>query len=443
MAQYLYSQDDTVALAKPYLPKLELAPPPTLADIAQFVPAERDWINHGVFDQHGCRLPPQFDHHVDDNLYADVAEHLLKVVSSSVLALYYILGFPSPDVPNPLSIDKLNTRYNHLRQELGTMVNTRRMEVATLDEKHDQIVALLELWIEMKTFNLREISSLHGSLESLTRYIKWARPLFYALQNAIRSELKQRYNKLRGWYERSNRAASFREALPWALLQRLDSLIASDKAQMLWSSSTVLSVTTDIRNSLHTILTSLKDPLQRWAQPIGFIILRKPHFISVGDASGDAGGAYSEFLRFWFDIRWSDRVRKSMTLLSSDPDYVHINSLEFIVVIVQLAAVIVRLETLSRAQAAALFPSGIPAQPILLSFTDNTAAIKWSNKVTSKSLQGQQLIGIVAELLRTRNIGLNSTHIPGVENTLADYISRPTNLNLSHSERSERPEQIL
>jgi hypothetical protein len=166
--------------------------------------------------------------------------------------------------------------------------------------------------------------------------------------------------------------------------------------------------------------------------------LRDPHFISVGDASGDAGGTYSEFLMFWFDIMWSDRGRKSMTLLPSNPDYVHINSLVFIVVILQLAAVIVRLETLSQAQTAALFLSGIPAQPIPLSFTDNTTAIKWSNKVTSKSLQSQQLIGIVAELLRTRIVGLNSTHIPGVDSALADYISRPTKLNLSHSDRSEQ-----
>jgi hypothetical protein len=54
------------------------------------------------------------------------------------------------------------------------------------------------------------------------------------------------------------------------------------------------------------------------------------------------------------------------------------------------------------------------------------------------SRQGQQLISIVAELLRTRNIGLNARRIPGVDNILADFISRPTDLNLSHSERSEQ-----
>jgi hypothetical protein len=54
-------------------------------------------------------------------------------------------------------------------------------------------------------FNLRDISSLHGSLESLTRYIKWARPLFFALQNAIRLELMRRYHTLKRWYGNSSR----------------------------------------------------------------------------------------------------------------------------------------------------------------------------------------------------------------------------------------------
>ena len=89
LAKTIWSQDDTVTLAKPYLPHIELAPPPppTLAENAQFVHAERNSMNPGVFDHHGYRLPPQFDHHVDENLYGDVAEHMLRTVSSSVLAL--------------------------------------------------------------------------------------------------------------------------------------------------------------------------------------------------------------------------------------------------------------------------------------------------------------------------------------------------------------------
>jgi hypothetical protein len=429
LAQYLWHQEDTVALAKKYLPQLELAPPPTAAEIAQFVPAERDSTNLGVFDPQGHRLPPQFDHHVDDNLYADVGEHLLRAVSASVLALYYILGFPSPEVPNPLSTDKLDASYDHQRKELGTKVDTRRMEVAILAAKRAQMITLLVQWIQKTNFTLREISSLHGALESFTRYIKWARPLFFALQNAIRLELNARYLFLKRWYNTSQRASSFANALPSALLHRLTGLIASDKAQLLWSNRSPMKMNAAIRDSLSVILASLQNPSHRWAQPIGFIIERDPHFTTVGDASGIAGGAYCESLKFWFDIMWSPRVRASFAA-----HYISINSLEFIVVIIQLAAVITRLEAPLHEQQA-LFPRGVPAQPILFSWTDNTAAEIWSNRVTSMSHQGQQLISIVAELLRTRNIGLNARHIPGVDNVLADFISRPTD---PHSERSEQ-----
>jgi hypothetical protein len=436
LAQYLYLQPDTIELARQYFPQIKLAPPPTPEEVAQFVPAERDSLNPGVM-LNGHRLPPQFDHHVDDNLYADVGEHLLQAVSASVLALYHILGFPSPDVPNPLSMDKLDTSYTHQRQELGTMTDTRRMEVAVSESKRAQMIEQLVAWIMKKQFNLRDISSLHGSLESFTRYIKWARPLFFALQNAIRRELTQRCHFLKRWYGSSRRAASIANELPGALWHRLKGLIASDQAQLLWSNGSPMTMTAAIRNSLSVILASLQDPSHRWAQPIGFIIERDPHFTSLGDASGLAGGGYCETLKFWFDIMWSPRLRKCIALPSTHKDYVHINSLEFIVVILQLAAVIARLEAPLHEQQP-LFPAGVPAQPILLSLTDNTAAEMWSNKVTSRSPQGQQLIGIIAELLRTRNIGLNARHIPGVKNVLADYISRPTNSNLSHSKRSEQ-----
>jgi hypothetical protein len=58
--------------------------------------------------------------------------------------------------------------------------------------------------------------------------------------------------------------------------------------------------------------------------------------------------------------------------------------------------------------------------------------------VTSKSLHGQPLIGVLAALLRARPIGLNTNHIAGSDNILADFISRPTHFALSHSDRSEQ-----
>ena len=39
----------------------------------------------------------------------------------------------------------------------------------------------------------------------------------------------------------------------------------------------------------------------------------------------------------------------------------------------------------------------------------------------------------MAELLRTRPLGLNALYIAGILNVLADYISRPTHFDLSHA----------
>jgi hypothetical protein len=63
----------------------------------------------------------------------------------------------------------------------------------------------------------------------------------------------------------------------------------------------MIAITDGIRNCLHITPASLWDPSHRWAQPIGFTILRDPHFTSVGDASGRAEGAHYEFLRGRFD----------------------------------------------------------------------------------------------------------------------------------------------
>ena len=440
LARYLWSQPDTVTRAASHLPTIELATPPTATEVDCFSPAEPDTINHGVLDASGHRLPPQFDHHVDDNIYGDVAAYMAQTVSASALALWHVLGFPNPlHGPNPLSLEKFDGRYTHQRKTLGHLVDSRTLEVCVLPEKRAVMAATLQDWLGNRAdFNLREISSLHGSLESMTRHVTWMRPLFFAIQNTIRHELSKRYYVLKRMYDKTGRAARIRAQLPPALLDRLSTLIARDKAALLWSSRTKLVITQSIRAALTTIHSVISDATVRLAQPIGFIIPRDPLAESRGDASGLGGGAYCEQLAYWFDITWSERVRKGITLPSSAPGFVHINSTEFVVVLLQLVAFTVRLETLTTARQAILLPAGIPAHPILLCCTDNTPAEAWANRVTSKSPQGQPLIGVLAALLRARPIGLNTNHIAGSDNILADFISRPTHFALSHADRSEQ-----
>ena len=99
---------------------------------------------------------------------------------------------------------------------------------------------------------------------------------------------------------------------------------------------------------------------------------------------------------------------------------------------------ITRFATLSREQQQQWFPLGRPAFPVCHILTDNMSALSWANRVTSKSTQGQHLIGVFAELLRLHDVGINCEHIPGIDNNLADFISRPTHLNISPLERCEQ-----
>ena len=439
LAKYLWKQSDTISQTTKFLHAIQLATPPSTTETKSFVRADADSMNGGVVDSNGNRMTPQFDHHVDDNIYADVGEHMYKTVCSSVLALWQILGFPHDDTPDPLSREKFCGTYTHLRKTLGHLVDSRNMTVGITAEKREILLEELYDWINVvHDFTLRDITSLHGSLESVTRFTMWVRPYFFSTQNEIRRTLEQRYHILKRFYKVKGREDAIRRELTPQLMNRLSSLIAREKAQFLWNNNVTLTMTKKLRESLSTIRDILQHGDDQWKQPIGFIIKRDAHVVTLGDASGQGGGAYCERLSFWFDITWSNEVTESFNRKPATDDTIHINSLEFIVVVLQYAATALRLETLTEHELSFIFPEGIPAQPVMLCRTDNTAAEAWANKVTSQSSQGQRLIGVLAELLRTKNLGLNARHIAGVKNVLADFISRPTHFALSFSQRAEQ-----
>jgi hypothetical protein len=48
---------------------------------------------------------------------------------------------------------------------------------------------------------------------------------------------------------------------------------------------------------------------------------------------------------------------------------------------------------------------------------------------------GQRLLCILGDLLCTYDVGINCDHIAGLENIIADYISRPEHITLSPAQR--------
>ena len=219
---------------------------------------------------------------------------------------------------------------------------------------------------------------------------------------------------------------------------RLDSLIAREKAMLIWNTRQKFAVSGPVAATiahLHEYVASTESP---WEVPLGLAIPRDPHFWSRGDASLRGGGAYCPGLRFWFDISWSPRTLHGIRNVSpSHPEFVHINGLEFIVVVLQFAAIKTRLEALTGDEALLYFPSGMPHIPVWYGETDNSVSKSWENRATSRSHQGQGLVTVYAELLRTTLLHTTCEHLAGLLNIVADDISR-NDFTLSFAARCEQ-----
>jgi len=430
VAEHIWAIPDIVRIAGPYLPKIVLEPEPPRAICADFGQATRDSQNRGVLDANGRRLPPPFVHHVDDKMYADVSEFMLRTVAAAVLSIYEILGYPKDRLPHALSLEKFHGTYNCERKELGYLINSRTMTVDILPYKRKIVVDLLESWLTLRTYSLREAAELIGMLESLSRYNVRGRTWFFALQNEMRDCIKARYHIAKRIFSRSDKPRKLWRDLPLPLRHRYINLCAKEEARLLWSAHVQMSVSSDLRDGIRALHTDLADPKNSWAAPIASIVPRDTSAETYGDASGIAGGGWSQHLRFWFAMDWSKEVLRRHNLPSSDDTSIHINSLEFAMVIVQIAAIVERIRGMPDWLRNSLFPNGVTVHAIFLIWTDNTSAKRWTNHLTTKSRMGQRLICILGDLLREFHIGINCHHIPGLRNIIADFISRPEQILL-------------
>ena len=112
-------------------------------------------------------------------------------------------------------------------------------------------------------------------------------------------------------------------------------MIARNMAALLWSSKTRTPLSVPVQYELRRLYTHMANFATPWEMCIGHTVPRDAQFTSIGDACLTGGGAYCDVLEFWFDIIWS-----ADTSASLKSKKLHINVMEFIVVILQLAAVV-------------------------------------------------------------------------------------------------------
>ena len=214
LAQKLWHDDDIIDRAQPYLPNFTFDPPATPEERAGFAVAIPDSKNRGVFDKNGKRKSPQYNHHVDDNMYADIPELMPRSAAASIISLYEIVGYPDGRIPDPISWDKFGAAYGHIRRVVGWDFNTRSLTYTLPDDKRQSIIALLTEWAQKSHCTILEAATLHGTLADASRANRQGRTLFFSFQNALRRAIQTRFNHVRGYYSRQKKQKTFAAQLP-------------------------------------------------------------------------------------------------------------------------------------------------------------------------------------------------------------------------------------
>ena len=154
---------------------------------------------------------------------------------------------------------------------------------------------------------------------------------------------------------------------------------------------------------------------------IGHTIPWEPTYQAWGDSSLNAGGGFSTELLFWWYVEWPEHV-KAKTLKvrvkskQNTDELISINALEFVVIILNYAACkLALLEEPGKHETPA---------PILLNHADNTSAICWTKRAARSSPIGKALGLVLCSLLMNSPLALQSEHIAGGDNVLADKISQ-------------------
>lgn len=292
--------------------------------------------------------------------------------------------------------------------------------------KRDQLIERLQHWLHKDTFTLLEAAELCGVLINTSLSCRWGPITFFALQNEFRRILGARYHAVSGYFRRIGKHQALEKELPAALAKRVTPLLAREQARFMYNSKASCKLTPAIVCELRWLHDYLSNPSNAWSIAIGHVVPRTPSFTIAGDASLLAGGAITHDLEFWFDIHWSSETRRRIKLPPSDPNYVHINALEYVVQLLQLVAVVALLEEgLPQYLIDKLPGRVVPPLPILLTHTDNKTSRRWYSRVTSRSLSGQNLVKLEGVLLQRTDLGIQCDWIPVVHNSEPDTISRP------------------
>ena len=300
LSEYYQTRSDVQSLVTKHsnlLDKIQF-PPDMFRCTDCFIPATADSINNRVI-QNGIETPTKNNMYVDNNLLVDTWDRLKIALACSIEALYDILGHPNETLrKSPLSLDKyFEGLYSYSRKQLGRLINTRKLTVSIPDEKRQAVLTTLKsTWHKKrKSFTIREIAELLGTLGDITQTTPFGKYLYIALQHSTYKALKLNTQ----FVFNSPKFAKFMK-----FVTSKDSKIArffqSKLCKETWNVKIKCFVNQTIRAELDNFVYVLSNSSQINLEiPIMHLIPNDCEYTVPGDACSSRGGGYCCEFQFW------------------------------------------------------------------------------------------------------------------------------------------------
>ena len=385
----------------------------------EFTPAIADALNTGIHDSDGqIKRIPSFMF-VDDAALIAIRKHMRRLLAAVIEAIFIVMG-RRDDARRQchLALDKwIGLHISPKFTYIGLEFDTRRLTIGIPDEYRDELIQLIDQpWHQGKsTFNASEITALTGKIARIGEACKWIYHLLPHLYASIEYALasnKKHYNKF---------SPSFRQ-----MLQALKTTKNKDLAE---ANFAMRSVARKVHHSpkRYFINETLRDEIAAIREiidpasgvslesAIAHMIKREAKANAKSDSCLYGGGGFCRYYRVWWHVTWAKEIFLRTIKFTKGKDLITINDLEFMAMIINFAAALVAIEQDG---------IGEDPHPVILLWADNQSAVSWITKMCLKSMAGRALGRLFCFLLIDSPLGVNAKWIAGLENTIADVISR-------------------
>jgi len=399
---------------------------PLSSTTTTYVNAVPDSLNKGVLGKNSLPINTPHNMFVDDNVIAEIRPRMRQAQAASAESLFRIAGFPNPVLRrSPLSMDKYYAATcSFFKKQLGYLIDTRKMYVSFSTEKFEAMFQVLNDWHKKrKSYTIKQAARLAGSLEFFASVTPWIRFITTSLKHSIVLALRQNTKVISSDIKMQTSISESQ-----LLGKTFDEILRKNYAlshilRSIWNTSTRFFISKPLREELKLLTYIFKNKSKfKIGAPIAHIIPRDPDFNARGDACLEGAGGYSFDLKFWWFVKWPQNIINK-TLIFFNKKYknlkghiVSINLLEYATILISYAAAITATTT---------FPSlSLHPFPLVNIKTDNKSALSWTRKAASSTNEGKALARVLTSMMIPSRLGLSASFIPGVDNHLADRLSR-------------------